>query len=145
MNIKGTQTEKNLIQSYEGELTGDALYKIFAEKARKEGYEDIALSFEKLGREEVVHSEVFKKFIEEVEIKIDIDIENLRAMTSKTILNLRLASAGEYQAYKEIYPKFAKTAEEEGFLEVARVYRSLGSVELRHSKILKELAEQIEN
>ena len=143
MNIKGTQTEKNLIQSYEGELTGDALYKIFAEKARKEGYEDIALSFEKLGREEVVHSEVFKKFIGEIEIEID--IENLRAISSKTLLNLRLASAGEYQAYKEIYPKFAKEAEEEGFLEVARIYRSLGSVELRHSKILKGLAEQIEN
>jgi rubrerythrin len=143
MNIKGSQTEKNLIQSYQGELAGDALYKIFALKAREEGYEDIALSFEKLAKEEVGHSEVFKNFIGEIEI--DINIESLKAVCAKTISNLRLASAGEYQAYKETYPEFSRIAELEGFSKIAKVYKSLGSVELRHSNVLKELADKIEN
>jgi len=143
MNIKGSKTEKNLIQSYQGELAGDALYKIFAEKAREEGHEDVALSFEKLAKEEVGHSEVFKRFLGEVEINID--IENLRSMCGGTVSNLRMASAGEYQAYKEIYPEFSNIAQSEGLSEIAKVYEVLGSVELRHSNILKELADGIEN
>lgn len=143
MNIKGSQTEKNLIQSFQGELAGDALYKIFAIKAREEGHEDIALSFEKLAAEEVGHSEVFKKFIGEIDINID--VKSLKAMCSETISNLRMASAGEYQAYEEVYPEFSRIAESEGFHKIARVYEALGNVELRHSNILKELADGIEN
>ncbi len=119
------------------------MYKIFAVKAREEGHENIALSFEKLAKEEVGHSEVFKKFIGEIDINID--IENLKAMCTETVSNLRMASAGEYQAYKEIYPEFSRIAQSEGFPKIAKVYESLGSVELRHSNILKELADGIEN
>lgn len=143
MNIKGTQTEKNLIQSYQGEVAGDALYKIFAEKAREEGHEKAALSFEKLAKEEVGHSEVFKRFLGEIEKNID--VEKLRAMSTETVSNLRMASAGEYQAYKEVYPEFSRIAQSEGFSEIAKVYEALGSVELRHSNILKELADEIES
>lgn len=143
MNIKGSQTEKNLIQSYQGELAGDALYKIFALKAREEGYEEVALSFEKLAKEEVGHSEVFKRFLGEVEANLDMGV--LKAMCNETVANLRMASAGEYQAYKETYPEFSRIALSEGFPEVAKVYEVLGSVELRHSNILKELADGIEN
>lgn len=143
MNIKGSQTEKNLIQSYQGELAGDALYKIFAIKAKEEGHEDIALSFEKLAKEEVGHSEVFKKFLGDIDINID--IKSLKAMCGETVSNLKMASAGEYQAYKEIYPEFSRIAQSEGFYKVARVYEVLGNIELRHSNILKKLADEIDN
>lgn len=143
MNIKGSKTEENLIQSYQGELAGDALYKIFAEKAQSEGHGEIALSFEKLAKEEIGHSEVFKRFLGEIDINID--IESLKSMCHGTVSNLRMASAGEYQAYKEIYPQFSKIAQSEGFSEIAKVYEVLGNVELRHSNLLKELADGIEN
>ena len=142
MNIKGSQTEKNLIQSYQGELAGDALYKIFAVKAREEGYEEAALSFEKLAKEEVGHSEVFKRFLGEVEVNLDMEV--FKAMCQETVVNLRMASAGEYKAYKEIYPEFSRIALSEGFSEVAKVYEALGGVELRHSNILEKLASDIE-
>lgn len=144
MTIIKTKTEENLINSYISELSGELLYTIFAEQARKELYSEIAREFEKLAKEEKEHSNIFKKYLKE-NIRFTKTKEELKVLCKDTLSNLKFASIGEYTAYEEIYPKYSKIAEEEGFLEIAKLYSSLKMIELKHSELLKNLAMSIEN
>lgn len=142
MKFNESKTKVNVTNSYLGELNGKALYMIFAEQARKENLEDVAVTLEKLAYEEEGHAKVLGKFLEE-EVEVNINFDQLRAVSTTTKANLLMASAGEMKAYKEVYPAFSKLALEEGFEDIAKTYDSLKKIELIHSNKLRDLAENL--
>lgn len=146
MILKGTKTEKNLMNSYLGEVSGKILYGIFSEQAKKEEYHEISKKLNKLANEELAHSLIFKKCLVENNINFQeptIDTAELKKMCKSTYENLTMASSGEYKAYEVIYPEYEKIAFEEGFVEIAKIYSNLGKVELIHGELLEKLSKEI--
>ena len=112
-SVKGTQTEKNLLKSFAGESQARSRYKFFASKARKEGYEQIAAVFEETAEQEKEHAERFFKFLEGGMVEITATFP--AGVIGTTMENLRAAAEGENEEWVDLYPEFARIAEEEGF------------------------------
>ncbi|MBC8174337.1 MAG: rubrerythrin family protein [Candidatus Marinimicrobia bacterium] len=141
-NIKGTQTEKNLLIAFAGESQARNRYTYFASKARKEGYRQIADIFEETANQEKEHAKRLFKFLEGGDVQIT---ETYPAGKIGTTLdNLRAAAAGEEHEWTEMYPAFAKTAREEGFNKVVVAFDAISIAEKQHSKRYKELAANLE-
>ncbi len=142
-SVKGTQTEKNLLTSFAGESQARMRYTYFASKAKKEGYEQIAAIFEETANQEKEHAERMFKYLEGGMVEITASYP--AGVISTTADNLKEAAAGEHEEWYLDYPKFADMAQEEGFLEIAAMYRNIAKAEKGHEerylKLLKNLEE----
>jgi rubrerythrin len=142
MNLKGTQTEKNLLAGFAGESQARNRYAYFASQAKKEGFEQIAGIFAETAEQEKEHGKRQFKFLAGGEIQITAGFP--AGVIGKTVDNLKAAAAGENYETTEMYPGFAKTAEEEGFKQIADVFMSIANAEKRHRDRYLALAKNIE-
>ncbi len=143
--MKGTKTEKNLLKSFAGESQAKMRYTLFAEKAREEGYEQIAELFLETAWNEKEHANVFFSFLDRGE-NLEITAAYPAGIVGTTADNLKAAAMGENEEHTELYPEFARIAEEEGFKKVATAYRLISKVEEEHEarylKLLKNIEEE---
>ena len=130
MSVKGTQTEKNLLTGFAGESQARNRYTYFASQAKKEGYEQIAAIFLETADQEKEHAKRLYKFLEGGEVEI---VGTFPAgVIGTTEENLQEAANGENYETTQMYPGFAKVAEQEGFTEIAAVFRKIAVAEARH-------------
>ncbi len=141
-SIKGTRTEQNLLKAFAGESQAKNRYTFFAKKAREEGYEQIAALFEETARQEETHAKQFFKFLEGG--MVEITAMYPAGKISTTAENLLAAANGENEEWTELYPEFAKIAEEEGFKAIAVKFKAIAKVEAEHEKRYRKLLANIE-
>jgi len=132
-NLKGTKTEKNLMEAFAGESQARNKYTYFSSKAKKEGYEQIAAIFEETAGNEREHAKMWFKLLNGGEI-------------SGTADNLKAAAAGEHGEWTEMYKRMAEEAKEEGFNDVAFLFESVAAIEKTHEerylKLLKNVGDK---
>jgi len=143
MNIRGTKTEKNLLQAFAGESQARNRYTYFASKAKKEGYEQIASIFTETADQEKEHAKRFFKFLEGGKVEFTASFPAGKIGT--TVENLKAAAAGEHEEWSEDYPGFAEIAAEEGFKEIAAVFHSVSIAEKEHEDRYLKLLNRIES
>lgn len=131
-SLKGTKTEQNLLTAFAGESQARNRYTFFASKAKKEGYEQISGIFSETADNEKEHAERLFKFLEGGEA--DISAAFPAGVIGETTDNLKGAAAGENYEHTTMYPEFAKTADEEGFPEIADAMRAIAVAEKQHEK-----------
>ena len=141
MELKGTQTEKNLLTAFAGESQARNRYSYFAGQARKEGYEQIAAIFAETSEQEKEHAKREFKFLQGGEVEITAAFP--AGVVGSTLDNLTAAAAGEDYGDPEMYPGFADTDEKEGLGEIAEVFRNIAIAEKRHEDRYVALAENI--
>ncbi|MEI7673904.1 MAG: rubrerythrin family protein, partial [Deltaproteobacteria bacterium] len=124
MDLKGTQTERNLLLAYTGESLNRNLYTFFAYQAKKEGYEQIAAIFLETADHEHEHARQELNFIQTSDIELPAGIYPVKGV-GDTVSNLATSVAGEHYEQTTMYPEFAQTADEEGFFEIARMLRHI--------------------
>ena len=125
----GTQTEKNLLAAFAGESEARNKYTYFASKAKKEGYEQIAALFLKTAENEKEHAKLWFKELEGI---------------GNTAENLLAAAEGENYEWTDMYEGFARTAEEEGFTELAARFRLVAAIEKHHEERYRALLHNVE-
>jgi rubrerythrin len=128
-NLKGSKTEANLKKAFAGESMARGNYVYFAAKAREEGYSGVAQVFEEFAINEQEHARLWFKEL---------------GCSGSTADNLKTAIAGEHAETAEMYPEFAKTAEEEGFKEIAAKFRQVADIEKNHEAQFRKLLEHLE-
>jgi len=142
-SVKGTKTEKNLLAAFAGESQARNRYTYYASAAKKEGYEQIAAIFMETAENEKEHAKRFFKFLEGGEVEITASYP--AGVIGTTAENLREAAEGENMEHTKLYPEAAKIAEEEGFKEIAFLFRKVAEVEVHHEQryrtLLKNLKE----
>jgi ferredoxin hydrogenase len=129
MELKGTKTEKNLMEAFAGESQARNKYTYFASVAKKEGYEQISAIFLKTAENEKEHAKMWFKALGEL---------------GNTAQNLLAAAQGENYEWTEMYAQFAKDAEEEGFLDLAAKFRGVAKIEKSHEERYKALLNNVE-
>ena len=142
MNLKGSQTEKNLLTAFSGESQARNRYTYWASAAKKEGYEQIAAIFTETAEQEKEHAKREFKFLQGGEVEIQAAFP--AGVIGTTLENLKEAAAGENYETTTMYPEFAKVAEKEGFSEIASVFRNIAVAEKRHRDRYLALAKNIE-
>ncbi|GET26132.1 rubrerythrin [Prolixibacter sp. NT017] len=142
-SIKGSQTEQNLLKAFAGESQARNRYEMYAKIAKKEGYEQIASIFSETAMNEVAHAKRFFRFLEGGMVEITASYPAGVEVT--TAENLLAAAEGENEEWTDLYPEFAKVAEEEGFKAVALAFRKIAEVEAEHEKRYRKLLENLEN
>ena len=125
----GTQTEKNLQAAFAGESQARNKYTYFEKKKKKEGYEQISEIFLKTADNEKEHAKMWFKELKGI---------------GSTVENLKQASDGENYEWTDMYEDFAKTAEEEGFIELAEKFRAVAQIEKAHEERYRALLKNIE-
>jgi rubrerythrin len=141
--FKGSKTEQNLMKSYAGESQARNRYTLAAKVAEKEGYPQIAQLFLETADNERVHANtMFKHFQGGM---VEITASYPAGVSGTTIDHLLAAAEGEFEEHSDLYPAFAQTAEQEGFGEIATMYRLIGGVEKWHERRFRELADNIKN
>ncbi|HAN17629.1 MAG: rubrerythrin [Bacteroidetes bacterium GWC2_33_15] len=141
-SLKGTRTEKNLLKSFAGESQAKNRYEFFAKQAKKEGFEQIAEFFMETAAQEQQHAKTFFKFLEGGVVEITATYP--AGVIGTTSENLKAAAAGENEEWTDLYPEFAKIAEEEGFKQIATVFKLIAKVESEHEKRYLKLLKNIE-
>lgn len=126
---KGTKTEKNLLEAFAGESQARNKYTYFASRAKKDGYEQIAALFLKTADNEKEHAKMWFKELTGI---------------GDTAQNLAAAADGENYEWTDMYEDFAKTAEEEGFVELAKKFRMVGAIEKAHEERYRALLRNVE-
>ena len=142
-SIKGTQTEKNLLTSFAGESQARNRYTFFASAAKKEGFEQIAAIFTETADQEKEHAKRMFKFLEGGSVEITASYP--AGKIGSTLENLQAAAAGEHAEWSVDYPHFADVAEQEGFLEVALMYRNICVAEKGHEERYRAFVSNIES
>lgn len=128
MNMKGSKTEKNLMDAFAGESMARNKYTYYASKAKKEGYEQISALFQATADNEKEHAKLWFKEFHGI---------------GDTYENLLDAAAGEHYEWTEMYKEFAKTAREEGFNDLAAQMELIAKIEKQHEERYKQLADNI--
>ena len=141
--LKGSQTEKNLLTSFAGESQARNRYTYFASQAKKEGYVQIQAIFEETADQEKEHAKRFFKFLQGGEVQVSAAFPAGTIATTRE--NLLAAAAGENYEHTEMYPGFARVAREEGFETVAQAFEAISVAEKQHEKRYRDLAANIEN
>jgi rubrerythrin len=143
MELKGSQTETNLMCAFAGESQARNRYTYYSSVAKKEGYVQISAIFTETANQEKEHAKRLFKLMEGGEIEIP--ASTFPAGPAKdTKQNLLDAAAGEEHEWTDMYPSFEKTAKEEGFLKIAAVFAAIAVAEKFHDKRYKKLAANIE-
>ena len=140
-SIKGTKTEQNLLKAFAGESQARNRYTYFAKVAKKEGFEHIASVFLETAEQEKAHAKKFFKFLEGGMVEITASYP--AGIINTTAENLAAAAAGENEEWTELYPEFARIAEEEGFKKVATAFKMIAKVEAEHEARYKALLERV--
>lgn len=130
VDLKGTKTEKNLLEAFAGESQARNKYTYFASKAKKEGYEQISAIFTETAGNEKEHAELWFKELGGI---------------GTTAENLKEAAGGENFEWTDMYERMAKEAEEEGFKEIARKFRAVAAVEKTHEQRYLDLLKRVED
>jgi rubrerythrin len=141
-SIKGSKTEKNVLAAFAGESQARNRYTYFASVAKKEGFEQISRAFTDTAENEKEHAKIFFKLLEGGDTEITAaypagTIQDTRA-------NLEAAAAGEKMEWGTLYPAFAKTARDEGYPEIARVFEQVARAESYHESRYRRLAANVE-
>lgn len=146
-SLKGSRTAENLMKSFAGECQARTRYTYYSSIAKKEGYVQISNIFMETAEQEKEHAKRFYKFLKEdfVDEAIEIQASYPVSFHQETNKNLKAAAAGENEEWTDLYPTFAKVADEEGYPEIAVVYRRIIEVERFHENRYKKLLENIEN
>ncbi len=130
--LKGTKTEKNLLEAFAGESMARNKYDYFASKAKKDGYVQIAAIFEETAKNEKEHAKLWFKYLEGGAIKATTD-------------NLAAAADGENFEWTDMYDRMAREADEEGFTEIAERMRGVAAIEKEHEERYRKLLKNIED
>ena len=130
--LKGTKTEKNLIEAFAGESQARNKYTYYASKAKKDGYEQIAAIFQETADNEKEHAKMWFKLLHDGQVP-------------STEENLKDAANGENFEWTNMYDRMAKEAKEEGFDHIAYLFKAVGEIEKEHEARYKKLLENIEN
>ncbi len=141
--IKGTQTERNLLKSFAGESQARMRYDFFASVAKKEGLEQISTIFSETALNEKEHAKRFFKFLEGGALEIAASYP--AGKIGATLANLKVSANGENEEWTELYPKFARIAEEEGFSKITIAYKMIATVEKAHEARYRKLYKNLEN
>ena len=141
-SVKGTQTEKNLLTSFAGESQARMRYTYFASVAKKEGYEQISAIFTETADQEKEHAKRMFKWLEGGMVEITASYP--AGVIGTTLENLQEAAAGEHEEWSLDYPKFADIADEEGFPEIALMYRNIAVAEKGHEERYRAFIQNIE-
>jgi Rubrerythrin len=142
-SLKGTQTEQNLLKAFAGESQARNRYNYYASQAKKEGLEQIAAIFEETAINEKEHAKRFFKFLEGG--MVEITAKYPAGVIGTTLENLKAAADGENEEWTELYPEFARIAEEEGFKEVASAFKLIAKVEKAHEERYRTLYDNLES
>ena len=142
-SIKGTHTEHNLLAAFAGESQARSRYTLFAKKAKEEGYRQIAKIFKMTAKQEMSHAEMFFSKLEGGIVTIQAGYP--AGVVGDTITNLREAAAGEREEWSDLYANFAQTAADEGFPEIAMIFKMVAKVEVEHEKRYLRLLERLTN
>lgn len=129
-DLKGSKTEKNLMEAFAGESMARNKYSYFASKAKKDGYVQIAELFEETAANEKEHAKIWFKLLNDG--------------IGSTVENLKAAAEGENYEWTDMYEGFAKTAEAEGFPELAEKFRMVGAIEKHHEERYRALLKNVE-
>lgn len=121
MELKGSKTEKNLMDAFAGESMARNKYTYYASKAKKEGYNIIADKFEQTANNEKEHAKLWFKLLHDGQVP-------------DTITNLKDAAAGENYEWTDMYDRMAKEAHEEGFTKIAFLFESVAKIEKGHEE-----------
>jgi rubrerythrin len=145
--LKGTKTAENLMKAFAGESQARNRYTFFASVADKEGFKQIKNIFIETADNEKEHAKRFYKFLAagfQGELPTAIEITaGFPVALGNTLDNLKAAAAGENEEWSQLYPAFAKVAEEEGFAEIATVFKEVAEVEERHEIRYQKLAANV--
>lgn len=128
MQLKGSQTEKNLMTAFAGESQARNKYSYYASKAKKDGYVQIAAIFEETAANEKEHAKMWYKLFHGI---------------GSTAENLLDAAEGENYEWTEMYKEFAKTAREEGFEDIAKQFEGVAAIEKAHEERYRKLLENV--
>lgn len=142
-SVKGTKTELNLLASFAGESQARNRYTYFSSQAKKEGYEQISWIFADTADNEKEHAKRFFKFLEGGDLEITASYP--AGVIGTTIDNLKAAATGENLEHSVLYPEAATIADEEGFQEIATLFREIAKVEVQHEKRYQALIANMEN
>ncbi len=132
MELKGSKTEKNLMEAFAGESQARNKYTYYASKAKKEGYEQIAGLFLETAENEKEHAKLWFKLLHDGDVPT-------------TTTNLKDAAAGENFEWTDMYDRMAKEAKEEGFDKIAYLFSAVGQIEKEHEERYRKLLENVEN
>lgn len=132
MDLKGSKTEKNLMEAFAGESQARNKYTYFASKAKKEGYEQIAAIFQETADNEKEHAKLWFKLLNGGEI-------------GTTEENLKAAAEGENYEWTDMYERMAKEAREEGFDHIAFLFDGVAKIEKEHEERYKKLLENVKD
>ena len=124
MELKGSQTEKNLWAAFAGESQARNKYTYYASKAKKDGYVQISNIFTETANNEKEHAKIWFKLVEGI---------------GDTPANLKAAAAGEHDEWTSMYPGFAETAKKEGFDKIAALFEAVAKIEKEHEERYKLL------
>jgi rubrerythrin len=130
MELKGSKTEKNILTAFAGESQARNRYTYFASKARKEGFVQVSAIFEETANQEKEHAKRLFKQLQGGEVEVAAAFP--AGVIGTTAENLMSSAEGENHETTEMYPDFAKVADEEGFKEIAAIFRSIAVAEARH-------------
>ncbi len=132
MELKGSKTEKNLMEAFAGESQARNKYTYYASKAKKDGFVQIAALFEETANNEKEHAKIWFKYLHGGAI-------------ADTKENLKDAAAGENYEWTDMYDRMAKEAREEGFKEIAAKFEMVGAIEKHHEERYRKLLKNIED
>jgi len=141
-SLKGTKTEQNLLKAFAGESQARMRYDYFSKQAKKEGLEQISAIFAETALNEKEHAKRFFKFLEGGGVEITAMYPAGKIGT--TLENLKASADGENEEWTELYPEFARVAEEEGFKEVAVAFKMIAKVEKAHEDRYRTLYNNLE-
>ena len=130
MDLKGSQTEKNLMEAFAGESQARNKYTYYASQAKKDGYVQISKFFEETANNEKEHAKIWFKLLHGGKI-------------NGTLENLADAAEGEKYENTTMYPEFARVAREEGFDEIARLFEGVAKIEKHHQERYEKLMQNI--
>jgi len=142
MDIKGSQTEKNLLAAFAGESQARNRYDYFASQAKKDGFVQVSRIFTETALQEKEHAKRFFKFLQGGDVEIQAAYPAGRIQSTQE--NLIAAAHGENEEWSTLYPAFASVAREEGFENIARVWEAICVAERNHEKRYLALARNIE-
>ena len=142
-NLKGTQTEKNILTAFAGESQARNRYTYFASQAKKDGFVQISEIFTETADQEKEHAKRLFKLLEGGEVEVAAAFP--AGVIGTTLDNLKEAAGGENYEHTEMYPGFARIAVEEGFEEIAEIFKTIAVAEKQHEKRYLALAANIEN
>jgi len=131
MELKGSQTEKNLLEAFAGESMARNKYTYYSSQAKKDGYVQISKIFEETANNEKEHAKLWFKLLHGGKV-------------ADTLTNVKDAAAGENYEWTQMYANFAKTAREEGFDEIAAKFEAVAKIEKMHDERYQKLAANIE-